>query len=93
MQNVIKIVYLFGSIPVFDTICSVAIDKTFKQDHWLEHTKNIHFILEVYSILDYRLEKSQVSKKILCNFPLKYLLPSFKNSKLLTSTSEFLPLL
>lgn len=32
MQNVIKIVYLFGSIPIFDTICSVAIDKTFKQD-------------------------------------------------------------
>ena len=32
MQNVIKIVHLFGLISIFDTKCSVAGDKPFKQD-------------------------------------------------------------
>lgn len=59
MQNVIKIVYLFGSIPIFDTKCSVAIDKTVKQDHWLQHThKNIHSILEVIQFSGLQIRKT-----------------------------------
>lgn len=38
--NIIK-VYLFESIPVFDTKYSFAIDKTFKQEEWLEHLQKI----------------------------------------------------
>lgn len=57
MQNIIKIVCLFGLMPIFGTKCSVAIDKTFKQDSWQEHKKILTLSWEWYSFLGYGLEK------------------------------------
>ena len=82
MQNVIKIFHLFGSISIFDTKCSVAGDKPFKQDRWLEHTQKIFTLSgEWYTSLDYGSENPQVIQKkkkfYIYYFPLSYFVPSF----------------
>ena len=80
MQNVIKNVHLFGLISIFDTKCSVAGDKPFKQDRWLEHTHKIFTLSgEGYSFLDYGSENPQViwKKYYIYYFPLSYFVPSF----------------
>lgn len=83
MQNVIKIVHLFGVISIFDTKCSVARDHLSKIADWNTHTKYSSVWGWYGFSVDYGSENPQVIKKkyYIYYFPLNYFVPSFLKIK------------